>query len=1016
MKMTQGRKCVPFLVLAVCMLLESTLTSAQVSVLTQHNDNQRTGANLSETILNTSNVNGNQFGQLFKLPVDDQVYASPLYVANLNIAGGTRNVVYVATVNNTIYAFDADKGGSALWTRNFNNGGRPTNNTEVGTGGLCNVYTDYTGHIGIVGTPVIDASTNTMYFVARTVEGGGTVQRLRAIDITTGNDKAAAQVVIQANGFNPVVQNQRPALTLSQGLVYIAWSSFCDFGGYHGFVMGYDASTLQQVHVFNDTPSGTQAGIWQAGQGATVDFNGDLYYMTGNGTFDNNANFGESFVKLNPSNGLGVQDWFTPSDWPNMNNGDRDLGSAGALLIPNTSLIVGGGKDGIFYLLNTNNMGHEVANDTQIVQKFQATFVHNGCATLHIHGGPVYWDSNSAGPMVYVWGENDFLRQFQFNGSTFNTSAIHTSSMTAATCGMPGCMLSVSANGGATGSGVLWANCVLSGDANHATSPGLLRAFNADNVSTELWDSQQNAGRDSCNNFSKYSYPVVANGKVYLSSFGTAGNNSGQLCVYGLLNSSPPPEGPFGGTPAGIPGTVQAENYDTGGQGVAYNVTTVNGTGNNYRSDGVDLEATADTGGGFNLGWTTGGQWFKYTVNVATAGTYTVSFRVAAMGAVTDAFHLANSAGTNLTGAVNVPATGGWQTWMTVTTTVTLPAGVQTLTLDQDNAGWNLNYAIFTAPTSGEAPFGGTPAAIPGTVMAENYDTGGQGVAYNVTSVNGTANGYRSDGVDLEAATAPATSNDLGWTAAGQWFRYTVQVATAGTYTVNILVAAPTAVADAFHISNSSGTNLSGTVAVPASGGFQTWVTVTATVTLPAGTQTLTLNQDATGWNIDSMTFALKSSSEGPFGGTPAAIPGTVQAENYDTGGQGVAYNVTTVNGTANGYRSDGVDLEATTDTGGGDNIGWTATGQWFKYTVNVATAGTHTLSFRVAAPNAVTGAFHLANSAGTNLTGAVNVPATGGWQTWTTVTVNVTLPAGVQTLTLDQDNAGWNLNYFASN
>ncbi|HTC93898.1 MAG TPA: hypothetical protein VK699_10635, partial [Terriglobales bacterium] len=403
--------------------------SAQVSVLTQHNDNQRTGANLNETILNTSNVNVNQFGLLFKLAVDDQVYASPLYVAGLNIGGVVHNVVYVATVNNTVYAFDADRGGTALWTRNFNNGGRPTNHTEVGTGGLCNVYTDYTGHIGIVGTPVIDASTNTMYFVARTVEGTGTVQRLRAIDITTGNDRAGtAQVVIQANGFNPVVQNQRPALTLSQGLVYIAWSSFCDFGGYHGFVMGYDASTFQQVHVFNDTPSGTQAGIWQAGQGATVDFNGDLYYMTGNGTFDNNANFGESFVKLNPSNGLRVQDWFTPSDFATLNGGDRDLGSAGALLIPNTSLIVGGGKDGIFFLLNTNNMGHEVANDTQIVQKFQATFVHNGCATLHIHGGPVYWDSNSAGPMVYVWGENDFLRQFQFNGSTFNTSAIHTSS------------------------------------------------------------------------------------------------------------------------------------------------------------------------------------------------------------------------------------------------------------------------------------------------------------------------------------------------------------------------------------------------------------------------------------------------------------------------------------------------------------------------------------------------------------------------------------------------------------
>jgi len=675
-------------------LLVNIWASAQVSVLTQHNDNQRTGANLNETMLNTSNVNGNQFGLLFKLGVDDQVWASPLYVAGLSIGGATHNVVYVATANNSVFAFDADRGGTALWSRNFNNGGRPTDHTEVGTGGFCNPYVDMVGHIGIIGTPVIDSSTNTMYFVARTVEGGGTFQRLRAIDITTGNDRASA-VTIQANGFDPVSQNQRPALTLSQGVVYIAWSSYCDFGPYHGFVMGYDASTLQQVHVFNDTPGGSQGGIWQAGQGATVDFNGDLYWETGNGSSNPNAaQFSESFIKLNPSNGLSVQDWFMPSDFASLNNGDRDLGSSGPLLIPGTSRILGGGKDGIFFLLDTNNMGHLVNNDTQIVQKFQATFVHNGCATLHIHGSPVYWNSNSSGPLIYVWGENDFLREFQFNGSTLNTSALHTSTMTAATCGMPGCQLSVSANGGATGSGVLWANCVLSGDANHATTPGIFRAFNADNVSTELWDSQQNAGRDSCNNYSKYSYPVVANGKVYLSSFGTAANNSGQLCIYGLL-PSPPPEGPFGGTPAAIPGTVQAENYDTGGQGVAYNVSTVNGTGNNYRSDGVDLEATTDTGGGFNLGWTTGGQWFKYTVNVATAGTHTVSFRVAAPTAVTDAFHLANSAGTNLTGAVNVPATGGWQTWTTVTATVTLPAGVQTLTLDEDNPGWNINYSAF---------------------------------------------------------------------------------------------------------------------------------------------------------------------------------------------------------------------------------------------------------------------------------------------------------------------------------
>ena len=190
-----------------------------------------------------------------------------------------------------------------------------------------------------------------------------------------------------------------------------------------------------------------------------------------------------------------------------------------------------------------------------------------------------------------------------------------------------------------------------------------------------------------------------------------------------------------------MPGTVQAENYDTGGQGTAYNVTSVNGSGNGYRSDGVDLEATTDTGGGDDLGWTAAGQWFKYTVNVATAGTYTVGLRLAAPAAVTDGLHIASSAGTNLSGNVNVPATGGYQTWTTVTATVTLPAGTQTLTVDQDNAGWNVNYLTFaSAGSAGEAPYGGTAAAVPGTVQAENYDTGGQGTAYNVTSVNGSGN------------------------------------------------------------------------------------------------------------------------------------------------------------------------------------------------------------------------------------------------------------------------------------
>jgi hypothetical protein len=577
------------------------------------------------------------------------------------------------------------------------------------------------------------------------------------------------------------------------------------------------------------------------------------------------------------------------------------------------------------------------------------------------------------------------------------------------------------------------------------------------------------------------------------------------LCVGCVAHAA---EGPYGGTPAAIPGTVQAANYDTGGQGVGYSVSSTNGSANSYRSDGVDLETTTDTGGGYDLGWTSSGQWFRYTVNVATAGTYTVSLRVAAPSAVTDAFHISNSSGTDLSSTVNVPATGGWQTWTTVTATVTLPEGQQVLTLNQDTAGWNIHNLTFAL--KGEGAYGGTPAAIPGTVMAENYDTGGQGVGYDVTSTNGTANSYRSDGVDLETASSPATGNDLGWSASGQWFRYTVNVSTAGTYKVTFLVAAESAIADAFHLSNSSGTNLSGSVAVPDTGGWQTWTTVTATVTLPAGTQTLTLNEDNAGWNIDSLAFAAQTTScasaptaptglaasgtsssgttlswtadtapancsissytvlengssigtatgtsfavtglaastnysftvkandsvgtspassalsvttsastggEEPYGGTAAAIPGTVQAENYDTGGQGVAYDVSSINGSANGYRSDGVDIEVSTDTGGGYDLGWTAAGQWFKYTVNVATAGTYTVTFRIAAESAVTDGFHLSNSSGTNLSGSVNVPDTGGWQTWTTVTATVTLPAGEQTLTLDQDNGGWNVNWLS--
>jgi hypothetical protein len=336
----------------------------------------------------------------------------------------------------------------------------------------------------------------------------------------------------------------------------------------------------------------------------------------------------------------------------------------------------------------------------------------------------------------------------------------------------------------------------------------------------------------------------------------TTAKHLGSVSI-GLNGNAPPPaEGPYGGTPAAVPGTVQAANYDTGGQGTAYNVTSVNGNGTAYRSDGVDLESCTDTGSagcGYDLGWTGTGQWFRYTVNAATAGTYTVSLRLASPSGVTDGLHIASSSGANLSGNINVPATGGWQTWTTATATVTLPAGQQTLTVAEDNGGFNLRYLTFTRP---EAPYGGTPAAVPGTVQAANYDTGGQGTAYNVTSVNGNGTAYRSDGVDLETCTDTGCGYDTGWTGTGQWFKYTVNVATARSYTVTLRLASPSGVTDGLHIASSSGANLSGNINVPATGGWQTWTTVTVTVTLPAGQQTLTIDQDNGGWNIHQLTFA----------------------------------------------------------------------------------------------------------------------------------------------------------------
>jgi outer membrane protein assembly factor BamB len=534
-------KLILFGLLGACILANLDARAGErFQVLTRSYNNQRTAANLSETKLKPSNVNSTHFGKLFMLPVDDQIYAGLLYAPDVRIAGKKHNVVYVATVNNSVYAFDADKLGNPLWQRNFNGSGRPTPNTEVGQ--ACRNYNDFIGNIGIVGTPVIGPD-HTMYFVTRTVEGNDTVQRLHAIDVITGNERTHSPQVIQAsvpgtgdgsNGslvaFNPVTENQRPALALSDGVVYVGWASFCDTRPYHGWMMSYDASTLAQFGLFNASPNGNMAGIWMSGAGPAFDSSGNLYVSTGNGTFDGTRGFGESMVKLHAKS-LDVLDFFTPSNFNTLNDFDLDFGTQGPMILPGTNLLAIGGKEGKMYVVDSRKMGGQAPGDIQISQVVQAVDpTIRPTLTHHMHNAIPAWQSPQ-GLNVYVWGESDFLRAFHFDPSTNKFAVPATATGTVlAPSGMPGGMMTVSANGSHSGTGVLWATLPRAGDANQMTVPGDLYAFDAEKLSL-LWSSV--APSDDPLNFAKGSPPIVANGKVYVASI------SNFVSVYGPRKHQP---------------------------------------------------------------------------------------------------------------------------------------------------------------------------------------------------------------------------------------------------------------------------------------------------------------------------------------------------------------------------------------------------------------------------------------------------------------------------------------------
>jgi hypothetical protein len=487
--------------------------------------------------------------------------------------------------------------------------------------------------------------------------------------------------------------------------------------------------------------------------------------------------------------------------------------------------------------------------------------------------------------------------------------------------------------------------------------------------------------------------------------------NAAGLSTYSNVASVTPSSGqtPFGGTAAAVPGTVQAENFDEGASGVAYFDTTAGNGGGQYRSTDVDIEGTIDSGGGYNVGRTRPGEWLKYSVTVASAGTYDLEVRVANIGTGAR-FHIEVD-GSDRTGPLNVPNTGGWQIWQTVRKTgLSFSAGAHIIRLAFDtgteNGGvGNYNWLRLTVAIPSSSPFGGTPAALPGTVQAENFDEGASGVAYFDTTAGNTGGKYRTTDVDLESTTDVGAGYDVGRTRPGEWLKYSVTVASAGMYVIDVRVAS-IATGARFHI-EIDGIDRTGPMNVPNTGGWQVWETVRKTgLSLSAGLHVVRLAFD-TGiaesggvGNYNWLRFTVASPSSTPFGGTPAALPGTVQAENFDEGAPRVAYFDTTAGNTGGKYRTTDVDIESTTDVGGGYNVGWTRPGEWLKYSVTVASAGTYAVDVRVA--NTGTGArFHIEID-GIDRTGPMNVPNTGGWQVWQTMSkTGLSLSAGAHVIRL---------------
>jgi hypothetical protein len=510
-------------------LTVKTPAGGNVNVLTFRNDVGRTGQNLNETILTTSSVNFNTFGKLGFLSADGLVDGAPLYVADLTIAGASHNVAYVVSENDSVYAYDADNF-TQLWKVTV----LGANETPSDDRGCSQV----SPQIGITSTPVIDlnhGAHGTIFVVAMSKDNSGNYhQRLHALDLTTGAEESGSPTEISASfssqgvnsTFDPKQYKERVGLLLLNGAIYMGWASHCDDEPYQGWLMGYSESTLQQVSVLNLTPhdSRGEGGIWMAGAGLAADSSGNIYFLDANGTFDDtldangfpvNGDFGNGFLKVSTSgNALAVADYFNMHNTDAESNADQDLGSGGAMVLPDIKdnigntwhLAVGAGKDSHIYVVNRDNMGKfNTNNDNAIYQEISSNGLGGG-----VFASPAYFNNT-----VYYGAVGDNLKAFSISNAKLVTPA---SSQTAITFGYPGTTPSISANG--TSNAIVWAV--------EAGGRGTLHAYDATNLANELYNSNQAAnGRDQFSD-NKFIAPTIANGKVFV------GTPTGVI-VFGLL-------------------------------------------------------------------------------------------------------------------------------------------------------------------------------------------------------------------------------------------------------------------------------------------------------------------------------------------------------------------------------------------------------------------------------------------------------------------------------------------------